>query len=819
MTHDILTRAAALADELTLDQQIDLMTGADWWNLVSFQSPAIGALGVTDGPSGARGAGGVMGGTKTAAFPVGIAIGASWSPALAERLGAALADEALDKGAAVLLGPTINLHRGPLNGRNFECLSEDPILTATLATGIVKGLQSKGVGATLKHFIANESEIRRTTNSSDVDERTLRELYMIPFERAVKDADAWAVMSSYNRVNGTYVADSHWALTQVLREDWGFTGTTMSDWFGLRSTAAGATSGLDLEMPGPTRWRGDKLRAAVAEGTVDPAHIRAAAENILRLILRTGAIDNTAERVERAHERLETRALIRAAGAESAVLLQNNGALPLPENVKIALIGPNAKVARVMGGGSAQVNAHRRVSIWDGMADAIGEDQLTFAQGCSNHRFEPVLKGEFTRTWFDSEDLSGNPVFTDSDDKIACFLEYMPVGIDKLHHSIRISGTFTPDVSGDYRFGMHCTGRGRLLVNGTVVAEAWNSWTRGSTLFEEGCDPIVAALPLTAGTPVEVTFEFATKPTFDLHFHAYHVGVGPVLAEDALRAAADVAANADIAILCLGRSEEWDTEGWDLPDMTLPGGQDALVAAVAGRAKKTIVVLQTGGPVEMPWRDSVDAIVQAWYPGQEAGFAITDVLTGTAYPSGRLPQSFPVTLRDTPTAGANDPAIYPGVDGHVRYGEGLLIGYRYHEAHALAPAFPFGFGLGYTQFRIGTPLHDICPDGTGTVQVQVENTGARAGAEVVQLYIAPLDAPVSRPPSELKGFAKLHLAAGAVEAAKIALTPRDFAYFDTDRQLWHVAAGDYEVRIGTSAADILHRFTVTLDAQDITLRA
>lgn len=810
----IKTRAETLVDQLSLEQQVQLLTGTDWWNLQGFPELGIGALGVTDGPSGARGAGGIMGGTKTTAFPVGISIGASWSPELARELGSALADEALDKGARVLLGPTINLQRGPLNGRNFECYSEDPILTAELAIAMVEGLQSKQVGATLKHFIANESEIRRTVNSSDVDERTLRELYFVPFERAVKEGGAWAVMSSYNRVNGTYAADNEWTLTDVLRKQWVFDGAVMSDWFGLRNTTAPVNAGLDLEMPGPSRWRGQALLDAVAAGEVSADAVRTAALNILTLVIRTGAIDETAPRTEVENERDSTRALIRKVGAAAAVLLKNDGAaLPVTGTPKIAIIGPNAKAARVMGGGSAGVNAYRRTSLWDGMLEAFGADNLSYAEGCTNHRFEPILRGSFTREWFGNDTLSGAPIYSDSDASMASFLEYLPKGVDKLDHSIRISGSFTPAETGTYRFGLHCTGRGRLLVNGAEVVEAWDSWTRGSTMFEEGCDPVIADLTLQAGTPVEVVFEFATKPTFDLHFHAYQVGVGIVKTEAAIAEAADLAAEADVTILCIGRSEEWDTEGWDLPGMALPGAQDALVAAVAARAKKTIVVLQSGGPVEMPWLDQVDAVLQGWYPGQEAGLALADVISGAGYPGGKLPQSFPKGLRDTPTLGGNDDSTYPGRDGHVVYTEGLFIGYRYHEQQGIAPLFPFGHGLSYTDFSLGLPMVDLDGEGQGALRIAVENTGARTGSEVVQLYIAPLAAPVERPVSELKGFGKIALTPGTTGEVLIPLKPRDFAYFDVATQSWIVAGGDYELRIGTSASDIAHRVTVTVSDQ------
>ncbi|WP_375261083.1 glycoside hydrolase family 3 C-terminal domain-containing protein [Palleronia sp.] len=810
-----MTDITTLMDELTLDEQVSLMAGQDMWNVGGIERLGIGALRVTDGPNGARGGGDFVHGTHSAAFPVGIALGATWDPDLMHQIGGALALETRDKGASVLLGPTINLQRGPLNGRNFECYSEDPVLTAKLTVSYVQGLQAAGVAATLKHFVANESEIRRTVNSSDADERTLRELYLVPFERAVKEAGAWAIMSAYNRINGTYAADNRWLLTEVLRGDWGFDGLVMSDWFGLRSTVDGAIAGLDLEMPGPTIQRGDKLVEAVRRGDVPAELVRQAALNVLRLLERTGTLRDTTPRREVENERPETRALIREAGVQSAVLLKNDGALPLSDSARIAVIGPNARTARVMGGGSAQLNAYRMVSPWDGLAQVLPEDRLSYAEGCTNERFSPVLEGDFTREWFKG-DLSGDPVATDTVHALHAFMADGPEGIDPLDHAVRITGRFTAPEAGTWRFGFHSAGRSRLFLDGEEVAEAWDSWARGRTFFEEGCDPVTVERDLGAGQSIEIAFEFATHPTHDLHVSGYHLGVGRVLGQAEIDRAADIAAEADVALVCVGRSAEWDTEGWDLPDMTLPGLQDRLVEAVAARAPRTIVLLQTGGPVAMPWLDRVDAVLQGWYPGQEAGQAFADVLTGARSPGGRLPQSFPTRLDDALTFSGTPEVTYPGEDGHVRYDEGLYIGYRHH-ARSRPAAFPFGFGLGYTDFAFGKPEVRVKPDGTGDLRLTVTNTGAREGAAVVQLYIAPAAAPVDRPEAELKNFAKLSLAPGDSGIATLALAARDFAWFDGDRRCWAIAPGEYTLRLGTSATDIFATAAVHLEGRDLPL--
>ncbi len=812
--------AIQLVDQLMLEEQVSLLSGADFWSLPAIERLGIGRLVVTDGPNGARGGGTLDGKVTAAAFPVGIALGATWDVDLLGRVAAALAEEAKDKGAHVLLAPTINLQRGALNGRNFECYSEDPVLTARLATAYIRGLQDNGIAATPKHFAGNESEIQRTSMSSDIDERTLREMYLLPFEAAVKDGGAWAVMSSYNKVNGTFASENPWLLTDVLRGDWGFDGIVMSDWFGSHSTAATVNAGLDLEMPGPTRDRGAKLVAAVQAGEVASETVRGAALNILRLMERTGALDNIAPRVETAVDRPATRALIRQAGAAGIVLLKNAGALPLSGTPRIALIGPNARVARSMGGGSAQLSAHRNVSPWDGLSEAIGADHLTFALGCTNEKFRPLLDGPFTVDWFANPDFSGTPAHTTTMDRASAFLfgELADGHIDATQpYSLRLTGSFTPPATGRYEAGLFAAGRARMKIAGTQIVEAWDSWTQGHTFFEQGCDERIGHIDLTLGVPVDVVIEFRSSPSLTLGLQAFRAGLGLPTGQAEMDAAVQAAATADVAVLCVGRSAEWDSEGEDLPDMTLPGQQDALIAAVAAVAKRTIVVLQTGGPVEMPWLDQVDAVLQAWYPGQEAGHAIADVLLGHAEPGGRLPQSFPFALTDTPTQGLGD-EVYPGHNGHVRYDEGLYIGYRHHNRSNTPAMFAFGHGLGYADVslnKLTVDSDDLADGGKLTLRVNLTNHSDRAGSQVVQLYVCPHNPPVDRPAAELKAFAKRHLAPRGQDQALLTLTLRDFAWFDVTRGAWVASAGRYTLRAALNATDpgftaevVLHRETL-----------
>jgi beta-glucosidase len=787
-----------LLASLTLEEQVELLSGASFW---SVESDKAGVLRVTDGPNGARGGGSLVGGVASAAFPVGIAIGATWNPDLAQEIGRAIAQEVKSKGAHVSLAPTVNIQRSVTNGRNFECYSEDPILTAALAVGYIKGLQGEGISATIKHFAGNESEIERTTISSDIDERTLREVYLIPFEAAVKEAGTWGVMSSYNKLNGTYTAESEWLLTQVLRKDWGFDGIVMSDWFGSRTTEPTVNAGLDLEMPGPTRDRGAKLVQAVREGRVSAERVREAAGNMLRLMARTGALGNRAPHVERADDRPEHRALIRRAGAEGAVLLKNDGLLPLTAQ-KIAVIGPNAKVAQIMGGGSAQLNPHYAVSPFEGLA-ARGLD-LAFAPGCTNHRFEPLLKGAFTLDFFADRSFS-TLVHSEKMESLMAFW-FPPFGggkVDPANFSARIRGTVTTE-AGLHRLGIYSAGFSRAFVDGKLIADATDGkWHKGRTFFEEGCDEVVGEVELSAG-PHEIVVEFVSKPSDNLVFSALAVGLGRPMGDAEIAEAARIAAEADVAVICVGRSGEWDTEGSDLQTIRLPGRQDELIAAVLKANPRSVVVLQTGGPVEMPWIDAAPAVLQAWYPGQEAGNAIADVLYGTE-PSGRLAQTFPKLWSHNPTH-SQDKEIYPGLNGHVRYEEGVFIGYRHYDAQGLDPLFPFGHGLSYSRFAL-SDVTVAAGNGRATVTATLTNTGDRPGTSVVQVYVGAPQGGLPCPEKELKAFAKLSLAPGETRRLSLDLAPRAFAHWEDG---WRVAPGDYTISTGFSAREICHQAKVTL---------
>ena len=806
----------AALEELSLEEQVSLLAGESFWLTVPVPRAGVPAVKVSDGPNGARGGGALVGGVKAACFPAGIALAATWDTALVGEVGQALAEEAQSKGAKVLLAPTVNLHRGVLNGRNFECYSEDPFLTAWLGVSYIAGLQSRGVSATIKHFVGNESEFERMTISSEISERALRELYLLPFEAAVK-AGVWAVMCSYNKLNGTYTSENKRLLTEILRGEWGFDGVVMSDWFATHSTAPSVNAGLDLEMPGPAKFRGEKLLEAVENGSADPEAVEKSAERLLELFRRVGAFENPDIPEEKAQDKPEHRALIRRAGAEGAVLLKNSGVLPLDKGAlkKVAVVGPNAKTAQIMGGGSAQVNVFYRVSPYDGLKEQLPGVELGYELGCTNYKWLPLLSeqlgGPLKVEYFNAPDPSGQVVYEASNpDGQLMWLETVGHGVEP-GFSARLTGTITVAETGEYQFDLISAGLSRLFIDGKLAIDNWDDWTQGELFFGAGSEVKLGTVHLDAGTH-EVRLEYGPKAAGELEMAAVRVGMFQPLPDDALDRAAALAADSDVAIVCVGLNGEWETEGNDRADMELVGQQNELVSRVAAANPNTVVLLQTGSPVTLPWLGEVAAALQLWYPGQECGNAAADVLLGNVNPSGKLPQTFPAQLSDSPVMDG-DTATYPGENGQVVYREGIFVGYRHFEHQGIKPLFPFGFGLSYTTFEYGDAAlsaDEITAGGTVTVGVPVTNSGDRAGQEVVQLYVRDTEASVERPEKELKGFAKVALGPGEIKTAEFSLNMRSLAYFDEAQNAWVAEAGAFEVLIGASSDDIRTSATLTL---------
>jgi beta-glucosidase len=804
-----------LLRQMTLQEKVAMLSGTNDWYTVPVERLGIPTLKMTDGPNGARGAGGFSSDVKAACFPAGISMASTWDTDLLERVGHALAREAKMKGAQILLAPTVNIQRSPLGGRNFECFSEDPYLSARLAVAYIHGLQREGVGASLKHYVCNDEEFERSTISSEVRERALREIYLQPFQTAVREAQPWTIMASYNLVNGIPASENAYLLTEILRHEWGYEGVVVSDWFmSVKSTAASVNAGLDLEMPSP-RWRGERLLEAVRRGEVEESTIDTSVGRLLQLLVRAGLFENPETMPEQGTDLPEHRALIRQAAADGCVLLRNEEhVLPLQREqlTSIAVIGPNARVAQIMGGGSAQVNAHYAITPLEGITNKVGDHTtVPYEQGCTNHKYQPLLDmslllagkegGEhgLAIEYFNTGDLSGTPISkeTKTRSELMWFGE-MPTGVDSQRFSFRATGRFTPRETGDYTFGLFSTGRDRFSVDGRVVIDDWSQPKAVGVADFLGAAETQKTLTLEAGQTYLLTLAFATSEESPLAM--VRLGCLPPQPADSIERASTLAAASDVAIVCVGFGAEWQSEGFDRPNMDLPGKQDTLVEQVAAANPRTVVVLNTGSPITMPWIEKVAAVVQAWYSGQECGNSIADVLFGDTNPSGKLPQTFPVRLEDTPTY-----LDFPGENGKVYYGEGLFVGYRYYDKKKIAALFPFGFGLSYTTFDYG-PLRlgarEIGPDDTLQVSVEITNTGQRTGKEVVQLYVRDQQASLQRPEKELKAFAKVQLEPGERKMVTLSIDRDALAYYDDLAHEWVAEAGEFEVLVGASSQDI-----------------
>jgi beta-glucosidase len=823
-------RIESLLKELTLEEKVSMVSGADMW-----RTPGIGRLGipglkVTDGPSGARG--GSLGGEYTSiSFPCGSALGATWNPELIEQVGATLAAECHSKGCQVLLGPTINLHRHPLNGRHFECYSEDPVLTSEIAVAFVRGLQAAGVAGCVKHYVCNDSEFQRHTISSEVPERALRELYLRPFEAAVKRAGVWSVMSAYNKINGTYASANDQLLNEVLKGEWGFEGFVVSDWFGTQGCAESANGGLDLEMPAPARAWGDALVEAVGSGAVDEAKVDDKVRRILEVAERTGAFETAGqpEPPEREEDLPEHRAIARRTAAEAMVLLQNQGAvLPLRSAGmgairRLAVIGPNARNTAIQGGGSARVSPHYQVSALEGLTARAGDTiEVRFAPGCTSHKTLPPLGGRavssdggggMTLEFWNSLDHSGEVVLR----KQARLLQFNWFGgfaseVDPSRFSARLTGAFTPPESGVHTFGLTSAGKSRLFVNGDELVDNWTSQERGDSFFGTGSTEVSGEIELEAGVPVELRVDFTREGS--AIFGGLQVGCLHPVPGDAMERAEALAGECDAAVVVVGLNADWETEGRDRKDLELPGRQVELIERVAAANPRTIVVLNTGAPITTPWIGRVPAAVQMWYVGQESGNALADVLFGDVNPSGRLPTTWPQRLEDTPAF-----VNYPGELGEVRYGEGVFVGYRHYDTRKLEPRFAFGHGLSYTLFEYGAATATV-REGRGeedggdvdvSVEVEVRNAGPVAGQEVVQLYLRDPEASVARPERELAAFAKISLEPGETRSVRLTLAAEALSFWDPSRRRWVAEAGEYEAQIGGSSRDLRASAAFTLE--------
>ncbi|HEX9034808.1 MAG TPA: glycoside hydrolase family 3 C-terminal domain-containing protein [Streptosporangiaceae bacterium] len=792
--------------KLDLETKVSILSGTDFWSLPAVPQIGLAAIVMSDGPIGVRG-------TRwsaedpSVALPSPTALAATWDPELARTAGQLLGQEAHRKGVRVLLAPTVNLHRSPLGGRHFEAYSEDPLLTAAIGTGYVRGVQDQGVATTVKHFVANDFETDRFNVSTQVSGRALRELYLAPFEAIVRDAAAWGVMSAYNAVNGTSMTNNGLLQRGVLKEEWAFDGVVVSDWLAARDTVATALGGLDVAMPALGSPWGDKLVAAVRDGAVPAEVVDDQVRRVLRLAARIGALAGAPESVPPSTRPgpIDGQALARDIARRSFVLASNPGdVLPLDTAVlsSVALIGALARDARVLGGGSATVFPAHIVSPLEGLTAALpGSVRVSYAVGADPRtRLAPAAAPDWTSLRARFLDAAGTAVYETTLATGAGRWMELPEGVRAAAvRTVQISGRLNTSAGGVHHLGIRGLGRftlvagDRVLFDGELVPDT-------DDLARLFLSPPEHRVPLTLseGAVVDVSLSQHVTLADELPFVALALGYGPPLAagHELLAEAERVAAASDVAIVVVGTTEEVESEGFDRTELTLPGRQDELVRRVAAVNPRTVVVVNAGSPVELPWADDVAAVLLAWFGGQEVGHALADVLLGTVEPGGRLPTTWPVLAADCPVL-STTPA-----DGVLRYDEGVFIGYRAWERSGAVPRYPFGHGSGYTTWS----YEQLAVDGD-RVTVSVRNTGTRAGREVVQVYVEPgddadqsvPDRPVpERPARWLAGFATASAGPGEAVTVAVDLPARAFQVWEDG---WRTVPGTYVIEAAHSIAD------------------
>ncbi|WP_138903214.1 beta-glucosidase family protein [Streptomyces albidochromogenes] len=804
----------AALGKIGLDAKARLLGGQDMWSLPALPEIGLRSLVMSDGPVGVRGVR-WSADDPSVALPSPTALAATWDPELARRAGRLLAQEARRKDVHVLLAPTVNLHRSPLGGRHFECYSEDPHLTGEIGSGYVNGVQDGGVGTTVKHFVANDAETDRFTVDNVITSRPLRELYLAPFEAIVKNAHPWGIMAAYNRVNGVTMTEHRYLQNEVLRGEWGFDGFIVSDWMAARSTAGDIAGGLDVAMPGPVTVYGEALAGAVRAGEVDESVVDDAVRNVLRLAARVGALDGAPPVVTEPPAPLDGRALAREVARRAFVLVRNEArdgqpVLPLaPARLrKLALLGAAARDARVLGGGSATVFPERVVAPLDGLAAALPDAVLTYAVGADPSEELGTAGTGFTLGAV-CRDAAGDVIGTRSlpGGQVQWIGGDLPDGVthDALH-SVEVRGTFVPRESGEHAFGTRGLGAFTLTVAGEVLYDGVQPLSDAADPFEAflGAPAERGRVRLTAGEPVEVSLVHTLDRRDDVPLPAvmfsFLHGAPRRDPDELIAEAVEAARGADAAVVVVATTERVESEGFDRAHLRLPGRQDDLVRAVAAANPNTVVVVNAGSPVEMPWREDVAAVLLGWFPGQEGGAALADVLLGAEEPGGRLPTTWPAAFADAPVT-----EVVP-TDGELHYREGLFVGYRAWDRAGTAPAYPFGHGLGYTTWEYESL--EVTPT---AAKVRVRNTGARAGREVVQVYLAPQADTVERPARWLAGFASVEAGPGECAETEIALPARAFEIWDEEAGAWSFVPGVYEVRASRSLAD--PRLTATLELQ------
>lgn len=736
--------------------------------------------------------------------------------------------EAIAKGASLLLGPTVNIQRSPLGGRGFESFSEDPVLSGKMAASIVRGIQSTKVVSVMKHFVGNDQEEQRQRSDSIIPARALREVYLLPFQIAEREAKPKGYMTSYNKLNGTHVSENRQILQDILRDEWGFDGLVVSDWYGTYSVADPINAGLDIEMPGPSRWRAGLAKLSVNTGKVSMHALNQRVRAILNTVDRVAPLNLSANITEGTVDTPETSLKLRQVASSGIVLLKNDrNLLPLDKQKTTAIIGPNAKYAAYSGGGSATLRPYYVVTPFEGVQSYASS--LKYAQGAIAYKKIPMITsiskapdgtpGMEMRIYVQPHSVKDRVAIEKFNiDNTNCFLnDYKHPEITSNLFYVEVEGSIMPETDAEYLFSLTVNGTGRLYVDGEEVVDNETTQRPGDSFFGSGTAEEVGSKHLKKDQTYTVLVQFGTAPTSKISKGgATQMGVGGLQIGGCVKTdraalleeAVAVAKSVDQVVLCVGLNSEWESEGWDRAHMDLPPGSDELVEAIAAANPNVVVVNQSGTPVTMPWADKAPAIVQAWYGGNETGNAIADILFGITNPSGKLSLSWPVRLEDNPAFINMKPD-----GGKVLYGEGVHVGYRWYEKTKVDPLFAFGHGLSYTRFKmenlvINTDSEcDEKADGESVVvSVAVTNTGSRDGSEVVQVYMSHQTTTVQRPLNELKGFAKVYVPKGETRSVDIRMNRKYVcSFWDESADAWVMEQGTYHVLVGNSSRGELLR--------------
>lgn len=817
-------RVQDLLGRLTLEEKAGFMAGKSMWFMKNVERLGIPSLQVTDCGHGVTvilDEAGQYSGCATC-FPSAVAQAASWDRKLVFEIGSAIAREARDLGSAILLAPMVNIHRTPLNGRNYETFSEDPFLAGTLASSFIKGVQSEHIGAVIKAMTANNQQTNQQNLNVVVSERALREIYLPAFKIPVLDAKPWGVMTAYNSLNGNPTCASKYLISKILKGEWRYQGFVVSDWRSVRGRDS-ITAGLDIEMPGPGRFMAtNDILKAVAQGILTEGELNDRVSRYLRALVKSKLLDRDYPKLAAESNTAKHRELARRAAEASIILLKNSsGILPLNRSKvsKLVVIGPNAEEARLGGGGSASVTACSSVSPLKGLKNYCGNTiSIEFVEGVTMKGNMPIIGTQYLTTteqgktvsglkgeYFDNTGLMGKPSHVRIDEKADFSWGWAAPckQVGKNRYSIRWTGSIHVPNAGTYRIGVTCHEGGfRLYINGKLAINQWEKPSDETleAVFSRKSENV--QLKMEEGTTCDISLEFRKWGNKNAIRLEWEVPDQQIPIEDAVR----LAAESDAAIVFAGLSNLFEGGMNDREDLALPEGQDELIRAVARANANTIVVLINGTPVSMSWLDDVSAVLEAYYPGQEGGDAIARVLFGEVNPSGKLPETFPKHLQDNPSHG-----FFPGEKQRVLYGEGIYVGYRHYDTRGIEPLFPFGHGLSYTEFNYSNLKIKKKEDGNICVTLDVENTGKVTGAEAIQLYVRDLLASVNRPVKELKAFLKVELLPSQIKQAELFLNRDAFAFFSPTQKRWIVEPGEFELLIGSSSRDIRLNETITVE--------